>query len=217
MPKSSVSLPPSETQLYFRVLIFSVITFDLFYGYTSWLKIPNVLNKSAADAAIFLMGLSMILSSVCYFWNVFDSLIRYRKHLGLVGYAYGVAHVLLSTPALTSLFKSETWTRGAMWPAFTGLLASIIFTVMFFISNRFMAQALGGKIWRFILRTGYVAIIFVWLHVVLLRWNRWQSWYQDGMTTWPSSSLVLSVFMVLVIMMRLGLWWSLRRRQLSSP
>lgn len=216
MPDSLPPLPPSELSLYLRVSTLAVIIFGVCYSYLYWLDIPSAINKSAADTAIILMGSSMILSGLCYFWNRFDKLIAYRKHLGLVGFAFAVAHLMLSLPALQALFNFSTWERGAMWPALSGVLALIIFTAMAVVSNSMMAMKLGGKTWRQILRTGYLAIILVWLHVVLLKSGRWLSWFEEGMPTAPSLSLLVSVFMVIVIGMRVALWWSLRRKKAAA-
>jgi len=202
---------PSETALYFRVGIFSLLLFGSCYAYTSFLKIPGTLNKSVADTAIILVGLSMLLSSLCYFWNFFDSVIRYRKHLGLVGFAYAIAHLVLSLSAFQALLKVETWEKGLMWPALTGVIAMVIFAIMAIISNSMMAQLLGGKVWRAILRTGYIAIIFVCVHVVLLKFPRWLTWYTSGMQTLPSLSLIVTLFMLIVLIMRVILWWSLKQ------
>jgi DMSO/TMAO reductase YedYZ heme-binding membrane subunit len=204
-----IKLPPSDKVLYFRTLLFSSVLFGLFFAYTSWMKIPNVMNKTVADVSIVLIGLSMILSGVCYFWNRFDSLIVYRKHLGLSGWAFGIAHMILSKGALLGLFTAEIWQKGAAWPAFNGLVAMVIFTVMAAVSNTKMARLLGGKVWRGILRTGYVAIIFVLIHVVLLKSGRWATWFQEGMQTPPSLSLMVTIFMVIVLLMRVALWIAL--------
>jgi hypothetical protein len=80
--------PVTETSLYLKTLVFSLVIFAITYGYTAWMKIPNVLNKSVADTSIILIGLSMLLSGVCYFWNLFDTKIVYRKHLGLVSFIW---------------------------------------------------------------------------------------------------------------------------------
>lgn len=201
--------PLSEVQRYWRTGLFSVAVFAAFYGYTSYLGIPGTLNKAVADTAIFLIGLSMVLSSVCYFWNFLDDKIAYRKHLGLVGFAFGIAHLLLSWSAFLSLFQATNWMQGRIWPAFTGLLALAIFAVMAVASFSSVARVLG-RWWRPILRTGYLAMIFVWLHVVLLKSGRWWTWYEGGMKTLPALSLLVTIFMIWVFAMRLLLWWSLR-------
>lgn len=209
----NVPSKPSELMLYLKVLIFSALLYGGAYAYTSWLKVPNIINKTTADVSIILIGLSMWLTSLGYYFNVFDTFIRYRKHLGLVGFAYGVAHILLSFSALQNLFRAETWENGLMWPALNGLLATVIFTIMTLISNTFMAKTLGGKLWRQILRTGYIAVIFVWFHVVLLKSARWITWYEAGMQTPPAMSLIVTIFMTIVVLMRIALWWSLRRQR----
>lgn len=208
-----------EGWYYIKTAVLSLAVFGACYGYLWFLAIPGELNKSVADTAIILMGWSMLLSSVCYFWNAMDWAIIYRKYLGLVGFAYALAHMALSWQPFVNLFLAETWQKGAAWPALAGTVAMVIFAIMAAISNSLLARKLGGLWWRRILRTGYVAIIFVWLHVVLLKSARWLTWYQEGMQTLPSLSLLVSVFMVVVLVMRLALWWSLAStaRKAAAP
>ena len=207
--------PLSEKQLYLRVLIFGLLIFGATYGYTTWNKIPGVLNKSVADTSIILMGFSMLLSSICYFWNFLDNKIIYRKYLGLIGFAFAITHVVLSYSALLNLFNPETWQKGAMWPAFTAAIATGIFTIMALISNQYAARELGGRVWRGILRTGYIAMILVWLHVVLLKSGRWITWWEGGRQTPPSMSLLVTIFITIVVLMRIALWWSLRKNKIQ--
>lgn len=203
--------PVSELRRYVLVLLFSVIVFALCYGYLAYLKIPGLLNKSIADTSVILIGSSMLLSSICYFWDFLDSKIVYRKHLGLVGFAFALVHLGLSFSAFQRLLQLETWQQGAYGPALAGTLALLIFTVMAIISNMYAATKLGGKTWRVILRTGYLALALVFVHVVLLKSARWLTWYQEGIKTLPSVSLIVSVFIVIVIIMRVVLWLSQRK------
>jgi len=203
--------PVSELKLYLRVLVFGLGIFALSYFYLTTQKIPNLLNKSVADTAIILIGLSMALSGICYFWNFFDSKIIYRKHLGLIGFAFGIIHIGLSFSTLERLLQIETWEKGTYWPALTGLLATLIFTAMALVSNRFSATKLGGKLWRSVLHTGYLGMLLILAHVVILKSARWITWYTGGMKTLPSLSLIVSIFIVVVILVRISLWWSLKR------
>ena len=201
-----------EIALYLKSGIFGLIVFGLCYAYLKWMNIPGELNKSVADTSILLMGLSMLISSICYFWNFLDWTIAYRKYLGLIGFAFGVSHLALSWAPFMSLFEAKTWEQGRMWPVLAGAVAFVIFTIMVLISNSFMARSLGGKVWRFILRTGYVALILVFVHVVLLKSARWITWYEGGMKTPPSLSLIVSVFMGVVLLMRVILMISVSRK-----
>ena len=203
--------PLSEKKLYFRVLILGLCIFAASYGYTAWNKIPGTLNKAVADTSIILIGLSMLMSSLCYFWNFVDTKIIYRKHLGLIGFAFGITHVILSYTALLSLFKVENWKNGPLWPAFTAAIATVIFTIMALISNQYAARELGGRMWRGILRTGYIAMILIWFHVVLLKSGRWITWWEGGMKTPPSMSLLVTVFITIGVLMRVAHWVSLKK------
>lgn len=204
-----------EGTFYAWTSLFGLGIFAVCYGYIKWLGIPGELNKSVADAAIILMGFSMWLSSLCYFWDALDWAIIYRKYLGLIGFAFAIAHLVLSWQPFMALFTASTWEQDRAWPAFAGTVALVIFAIMALISNSFAAKRLGGKVWRYILRTGYIAVLFVLAHVVLLRWARWVTWFQEGMPTPPSPSLIVSVFMVVVVVMRAMLWWSIGQKRLG--
>lgn len=205
--------PPSELQLYVRVFIFGFLIAAAYYWYTTWLKIPNPLNKTFADTSITLIGLSMLLSSVCYFWDFMDTKIIYRKHLGLVGFAFGLAHIFLSFGVFTRLFTSQAWQQGIPYGPITGVLATIIFAIMAIVSNQYAAHVLGGVSWRKILRTGYLAVALVWLHVFFLKWVYVSRWIQGGMKTPPSSSAIVLLLMIVVIVMRGALWFSLLKKR----
>lgn len=205
-------LVPKDWPMYLKTAVFGLLVFGASYGYIRWLGIPREMNKAAADTAIVLIGLSMLISSVSYFFNFLDWSVAYRKHLGLIGFAFAVAHLVLSWNPFLSLFRLSTWEEGRMWPVLSGTLALLIFTGMTLISNAFSARRLGRS-WRPALRVGYVAVALVLLHVYLLRSGRWLAWFQGGMTTPPSLSLLVALFMVVVIFMRLVLWWRTSRKK----
>lgn len=203
----------SDRQLYFHTFIFSLFAFGATYFYLYKLKMPNTLNKAVADTSIVLIGLSMLLTSLCYFWDFVDTKIIYRKYLGVLGFWYGVLHVILSFTALQGVLKPEAWQKGIPWPLFSGVLALGIFTIMALISNRYAAYTLGGVLWRQILRFGYVAVALIWVHVFLLKSARIITWYTGGMKTPPSVSFIVLLFMATVIIMRILLWISLLKKK----
>lgn len=202
-----------DLHFYLQSAIFSTLVFALTYAYLSWQGIPGTLNKATADTATLLIGLSMIASGLAYFFNFADRLVIYRKHVGVIGFFFAVWHMILSWSALLNLLKIETWESGKMGPALTGLIALVIFAVMALISNQLSTRLLGTKLWRGILRFGYVALALVIAHVFLLKSARWLTWYEGGMSTPPALSLVVTIFALLVILVRLLLWFSLMRRR----
>lgn len=200
-----------ELKFYSISGVIGAVVFAFCYGYLKWLGIPGELNKAAADTAIILIAFSMLQSSLSYYFNFMDHAIIYRKYFGLIGFAFAIAHLILSWGALANLFNLETWMQGRMLPILTGTLAFLIFTIMAVISNTYFTKLLGSEAWRRLLRVGYLAIVFVLSHVVLLKSARWIMWFEGGMKTAPSLSLLVSVFMVVVVVLRLCMWWSLRR------
>lgn len=207
-----------ELKYYVQTTIFGILVFAGTYYYTTWLGIPNVQNKALADTAALLISFSMLLTAICYFWNFFDSKIIYRKYLGLVGFAFGLAHVYLSRGALNALQNVEKWQQGAIWPAFTGVLATLIFLIMTIVSNKLATKILGGKQWKRILRLGYIALVFVLAHVALLKSGHWVTWIEGGMNRAPSMSLIVSGVIIITVLMRIVLFFVLlNKKATTSP
>ncbi len=202
-----------ELKFYLHSTIFGFLLLGLAMAYLQWLGIPGTLNKSVADVATLLITLSMALSGLGYFFNFADRKVIYRKYLGMVGFAFALWHLLLSWSALLNLFKVETWSAGRMWPILTGFIALVVFAVMALISNQFSIRLLGSKLWRAILRFGYIGLLLVVGHVFLLKSARWLTWWQEGMQSPPALSLIVAVVAVLTLVLRLLLWWSLSRRR----
>ena len=200
----------SEKRLAVRTAVLSLIIFGAVYTYINYTTPYSTLNKSLADSAVILMGLSMLLSSVCYFWDFADTKIIYRKHLGLVGFAYAIVHLIFSFKALRVLLGSDVFTPKG-WAMLTAVVATMIFSMMAVISNKYSATKLGGHLWRQILRVGYLALAFIAVHAYLLKSHYWVKWWQAGHTTLPSMSLLVTVFIVVVVGMRLGLGYALVR------
>lgn len=155
----------------------------------------------------------MILSGLAYFFNFVDRQVIYRKYIGVIGFFFAFWHMILSWSALLNLFKPEILGSTRMWPMLSGLIALTIFAVMALISNQLSTRLLGTTLWRGILRFGYAGLILVMAHVLLLKSARWLTWYNDGMTSPPALSLIVTVFAVIVILVRIALWFSLSRRR----
>lgn len=204
--------PSAERKLYRHVLIFALAIFGVLYAYMDWQGMDRILNKAVADTSIILIGFSMMLSALCYFWDFVDTKIIYRKHLGLVGFAFALGHMALSFSLVERLFSLSYWLDPSNLRFTSAGAAIIIFTIMALVSNKYAASELGGKVWRLILRTGYIGVTLIWLHVYLLKSKQWFAWYEGGMEGAPSAAMLVTIFMTLVIFMRIALWLSLLKK-----
>lgn len=206
--------PASPFSLWLRTIIFSWIVFGLCLGYlflrSNRISTFNV-NQAAANASVFLIGLSFLLSSVCYFFDFADTKIIYRKHLGIIGFSFALAHVVFVVVVLQEMFPFVEWFTTRALTASLGLVATIIFTFMTLISNAYAARELGGVVWRASLRYGgYAALIFVWFHAVLTSFDRWWGWAlkPSGL---PPLGLLGAVFTIVVLLARVVLFLAIWR------
>ncbi len=208
--------PASSLTLYFNTLVFGLFMLAIFYFFTQFQGLGNPLNKAVADTSIVLIGLSMMLSGLCYFWDFVDTKIIYRKYLGLVGFGFALVHIWLSLPVFKRLLDLAYWTDLGNLRFTSAGAATVIFLLMALISNKYAAAELGGILWRKMLRVGYLAVVLIWLHVYLLKSSQWLDWYREGMQSLPTLSMLVAIFMTLVILLRVALWESLIRKKKAS-
>lgn len=198
---------PEEKRLWKRSFVFGciicVFIFVIFTTSSGQVSL-RIFNRSAAWTSVILIGLSFFLTSICYFWNFADRFIIYRKHLGLIGFYFGALHMLLILFSLSKRVNIFNYflSEGHFTPFIFGYSALLIFTMMAFISNRYAAHELGGKRWRQFLRVGYIGLIFAVVHFYLLSAGRWS----------PVGIVVL-VFVSVVLLLRIALEISVRRKK----
>lgn len=173
----------------------------------------ELINISAAWAAVVLIGFSMLLSVVCYFLNMFDRYILYRKHLGVIGFLFATVHVLFSLVILRHEFPfpgyylSQENRVSFMFAA----LAFIYFAFMAAISNNYAIHEIGGVHWRRLLRVGYLAYIFAIIHFGIKGLPWWTKWIQKGMPMPPPIGFILFICALFVPYLRLVLEIALRK------
>lgn len=196
-------------------VMFALMSLYMFLGGSEYDAFT--INRIIAGVSLGLIGLSFILSGVCYFWDRFDSWIIYRKFLGLLGFGMALAHVYVTMFVLQERYPMNEWLGERLVTFSFGLAATIIFTIMAAISNQWAAKKVGGRWWRLILRWGgYTAYIFVLAHVVLLKYERWLRWAQSGDSWLPPLGLLGALFIIIVLGMRVALWLSVMRARRAA-
>jgi DMSO/TMAO reductase YedYZ heme-binding membrane subunit len=98
------------------------------------------------------------------------------------------------------------------FPSFVAaVLAAIILTGMAAISNRFSIQNLGPKLWRKLLRFGFLAYILTLFHFGVKNQNLFIKYFTDTQLSLPPMSLLAFVFGIVVIAFRIMLFLKVRR------
>jgi len=201
---------PREARLWGETIVYSIIIMIIVTGYyvvTNASFSQRILNRAVGDVALLLIGLSLILSSVCYFWNFADKYIIYRKHLGLVGTGYMILHIIFSV-----LFSSY-----APFPGYyledkriasfiAALIATIIFVSMAMISNRYAIREIEASRWRKLMRIGYIAFPLVLFHFGAKGMPYWLPWLTgQSESLFPAFGLIVFLFGLTVILLRIAL------------
>ncbi|MBP9728257.1 MAG: ferric reductase-like transmembrane domain-containing protein [Candidatus Moranbacteria bacterium] len=223
--------PVLPMQLTFRTAWTSLFVLVFCFWYL-WLTepgtVPITTNKALADSAMILIGLSFALSGLCYFWNFVDTKIIYRKYLGLAGFAFGLAHGVMSLVfylywkpqgyETNPIFVIDhQWNLGIflvsnIYALASGVVALLIFFMMALISNQYAIHELGGVWWRRLLRVGYLAYVFATLHFLIKNIPEWQAMLMSGESELPRLNFMIFLLVCTVICLRTALWWSLRKK-----
>ena len=174
----------------------------------------TLVDKSLGVAALVLLSLSMLLTSVAYFRHRPARPLAFRKHYGLVGFwtglvHAGVNHFLLPLGGLHSERQVEAWISDG--PA---LAALALFGAMAFLSLPRAKARLSGGTWRRTLRyAGYAGLALSIGHAALLKWTSWTNYFRTFGSVVPSLSLPAVLFAAAAVILRLAVWVSRRRRR----
>jgi len=168
-----------------------------------------ITNKAVAMAATIVIGLSFVLGPLAgFFPSRFSKWTYIRKPLGLLGFGLAFIHAIMSlilfNPANYSRFYSESGKLTGLIESsmLFGILAFFIFGIMTIIAIPSIEEKLDKGQWKTILRLGYLAYIFVLLHVALMGYRGWfnpDAW-QYGLA---SITLITAFFIILVLLLRL--------------
>ncbi|PIZ64364.1 hypothetical protein CO051_00940 [Candidatus Roizmanbacteria bacterium CG_4_9_14_0_2_um_filter_39_13] len=204
---------PRELRLWGEMIVYSIIILivvSAYYFATNASFSERILNRAVGDVALLLIGFSLVLSSICYFWDFADKYIIYRKHLGLVGSGYMTIHIVFSI-----LFSAYSpfpgyYLEDKRIASFIGaLIATAIFVLLAAISNRFAIHEIGATRWRKLMRLGYIGFVFVLFHFGAKGIQYWTPWLTGkSESIFPSFSLIVFMFGVGVVILRIALWFS---------
>lgn len=169
-----------------------------------------IINKIFAGEAAVLFGIILLIGPLSRYFSMFDRYIQYRKELGIVAFFLAMAHGISSYFFLSDYFPKTAFAFSS-WPFVFGLLGSIVLIIIFLISNNWMMNRIGARIWWPMQYWGIRIIFLVTaLHVGIMKWNGWVLWYQNGGGTelmhpeWPGAGLIVGWFIAFVILVRLA-------------
>lgn len=161
------------------------------------------INKSLADTAVIVMGISFLIGPLCRIVPVLARVVRIRKYFGLVGFSFGVGHIMLSLFLWNTRFPLSYY-LSHIWGIIAGIMATGIFILMTTSSNRAAYIHLGAKRWKQVQRFGYLAMFLLVVHISIAAMPRWELWWK-GQVSMPNSAMVAIVIGVIFLIR--GVTW----------
>ena len=168
-------------------------------------------NKVLANAAIIMLAFTFLIGPIVRYFDRFDKWLGYRKEIGIVGGFLAFFHVIISSYFLPLKFppaKIESWEFTA------GSIGMFLLICLFIISFKKAVDLLGGNLWWFLQRWGLrLVMLFVLIHVSLMKWSGWIKWLKQGGSVAPTAELanpqmpglgiLAMLFVVWVVILRL--------------
>lgn len=216
-PASVKPTIPSDWKLWFQSLSLAsyvYIIVALYIAGLDGLVTPRYVNLALGDTATIMVILSMGMSSITYYWHVADHAMLFRKHFGIIGFVFSLFHFIFSLVLIEQhrTLTAFIWDPHNTVAFFTGLGAFIILTFMTVISHRLAVKYLGGRVWRVLLRLGYVAILLSVVHIMWRNWGEWFGWLTGKSDSlFPPMGLLITVAAVSVCILRIGMYFGTKK------
>lgn len=154
----------------------------------------RLINKILATSGTVLIALSFLLGPVYKWFKPDYNPLEYRKFFGMVGFGLVALHALfaLSFGSVGS-FRPEN-----LLPVLVGALSFILFSVLAATSSSLVIEGLGYETWRRIQQTGYVALVFVLLHVAFIGEGKYlSSWIGQVVFILVLATLLARVYLLM--------------------
>lgn len=161
-----------EQLVMYGLPLWGFITLFFFYGYG---EISLVMfNKIAGLLGLGLIAASLLIGPISFFLPYFDRLKIYRKYLGVAGFLIALVHAGISYSIkfhsdASFMFSPNNPYLLGVW---AGLLGIGIFALMTLTSNNKAVKSLGFKKWKIIQSAGYIGLLAVMLHFILMETNK---------------------------------------------
>jgi DMSO/TMAO reductase YedYZ heme-binding membrane subunit len=175
---------PTTAKWFFAVfgasVVYAIIRYHL-AGDVEWRHFPLfILNKAISLAAVIFVACSYLVAKVIR-WHDHDKALRLVviKFCGLMGFFLAAVHAFFAVCLLTPAYFAKYFDAGGQLNLQGELGMAVGVVALFFLMSPavttlpMMPKALGGQRWKRTQRLGYLALILVVVHLVVLGLKGW--------------------------------------------
>jgi len=188
-------------------LVYAIVRYHL-AGDVEWRHFPLfILNKATSLAAVIFVASSYLIGKIIR-WHDHDKALRLVviKFSGLMGFFLAGVHALMSVMLMNPAYFAKYFEAGGRMNLQGELGMSVGVIALFFLMSPaittlpMMPKALGGRRWKRGQRLGYLALILVVVHLVVLGVKGWlaPSGWPAGIPPVSLVALVAAVVPLLV-------------------
>ncbi len=219
MNDDNSSLPPDRlwqptTAKWFAVifggsLAYAIVRYHI-AGDVPWAHFPLfIFNKATSLAAVIFVACSYLVGKI-FRWHDHDRALRLVviKFCGLMGFFLAGVHAFLSLCLLSPAYYGKYFAVDGKLNVVGEVAMAVGVVAFFFLMSPaiatlpMMPKAIGGKRWKRSQRLGYVTLILVVGHLVVLGWKGWMSPRKWHAGIPPISLVAVTVAMVPLLVKR---------------
>lgn len=169
-----------------------------------------IINKVFGSTAVVLAALTLALGPLAGRIKSLIPLVAMRKKLGLLALGMSLLHIVISVFFLPGKF-SISWFQNEWVSIVFGVGAILVWLLIPIALHEKRMTHPGEKTWRkYQSLAGRVAFAFIFLHLVLMKWQGWLNWFAGKVKaspelanpTYPPASLFVLAAMLLVMLVR---------------
>ena len=175
-------------------------------GDVSWAHFPLfILNKATSLAAVIFVACSYLIGPLLKWHNRSPQKLVIIKFCGLMGFSLAAIHAFMAVCVLNPAYFAKYFDPDGRlnWIGELGMTVGVLalwaLTMPAIATAPTMAKELGGWRWKRVQRMGYLCLLLVVAHVVVLGWRGWMkpAGWTAGLP--PISLLAVSAALVALV------------------
>ena len=184
-------------------LAYAIVRYHL-AGDVEWRHFPLfIFNKATSLAAVVFVSCSYLIGKIIR-WHDHDKALRLVviKFCGLMGFFLAGVHAFLSLSLLSPAYYAKYFDETGRLNLQGELAMSVGVIALFFLmapailTLPMMPKAVGGQRWKRGQRAGYITLVLVVAHLVVLGWKGWLE--PRGWPAWIPPISLVAVLIALV-------------------